>query len=447
MTLTAGPTSEVVEHGRALLARDRWSREELETHRRRRLEELIRHPVSASPYYRETLGPNAADAPLEQLPTLSKATLMEQFDRIVTDPQLTLASVDAQIAGANPGALLLDDYHVFSTSGTTGRRGVFVQTRDEFAVWLAAGWRVLLRNGAEPGMRVAGIPAPTPLHITRKLFAGLGGDVGVSVTTPMLELVGALNRIRPDVILTTAGLGGLLAEEQLQGRLGVEPAHVLVSGEVLTDDAKLRIHDAWGTVPREVYASTEALFLASASPCSAALLVADDLVVLEIVDEQNRPVPAGVPGQKVLLTNLVNRALPLVRYEISDVVTLAPGSGSDGRTYIERVDGRSDDVFRLPARDGGETAVMPYRLRAPFARLADVLQYHVVYDGERIDVRVVVRSGAPAEILDRVADGVRSACDEAGAVAPPIGVESVSTIERTNAKHRVIEFRPEGRST
>jgi hypothetical protein len=90
---------------------------------------------------------------------------------------------------------------------------------------------------------------------------------------------------------------------------------------------------------------------------------------------------------------------------------------------------------------------MPYRLRAPFARLADVLQYHVVYDGERIDVRVVVRSGAPAEILDRVADGVRSACDEAGAVAPPIGVESVSTIERTNAKHRVVEFRPEARST
>ena len=50
----------------------------------------------------------------------------------------------------------------------------------------------------------------------------------------------------------------LLAEEQLQGRLAIEPRVVLTSSEVLTDDAAARIEAAWGTTPVNAYSSTEA---------------------------------------------------------------------------------------------------------------------------------------------------------------------------------------------
>ena len=43
-----------------------------------------------------------------------------------------------------------------------------------------------------------------------------------------------------------------------------------------------------------------------------------------MVDDEYRPVPAGVPGAKVLVTNLYNRVQPLIRYEVGDVVTLSP---------------------------------------------------------------------------------------------------------------------------
>jgi phenylacetate-coenzyme A ligase PaaK-like adenylate-forming protein len=53
--------------------------------------------------------------------------------------------------------------------------------------------------------------------------------------------------------------------------------------------------------------------------------VSDDLVILEAVDENRAPVAAGVRSAKVLVTVLYNHALPLIRYELADEVTLLEG--------------------------------------------------------------------------------------------------------------------------
>jgi phenylacetate-coenzyme A ligase PaaK-like adenylate-forming protein len=419
-----------------LLARDRWSRDRLVTFQRASLRELLRHAVASSPYYRDLLGDGAEDAALDELPTLTKATLMEQFDRVVADPRLRLAAVEAHAAGADPGALLCGAFHVFGTSGTTGRRGVFPETTAELAAWVRAGWRVRQRLGLGPDLRVVGIGAPTPLHITQKLFAAFGGFGGcrpaLTVTTPLPALVEALNRDRPELLITVPTVARMLAEEQLEGGLAIRPRGVLLAGEVLAEDTSRRVAEAWGVEPFQVYAATEALMMASEAPERVGLHVAEDLVVLEVIDERGRPVAPGQPGYKVLVTSLVGRALPLIRYELADTVTIAPGPDPSGRPYlrIERVDGRDDDVLRLPALRGGEAVVLPYRLRAPFAPLPEVRRYQIVLQRERLAVRVVLAPGASAETLERVGAGMRAALAEAGAVPTPVVVEAVAEIER-----------------
>jgi phenylacetate-coenzyme A ligase PaaK-like adenylate-forming protein len=188
-----------------------------------------------------------------------------------------------------------------------------------------------------------------------------------------------------------------------------------------------------------VYSSTETLVMASEAPERVGLHVSEDLVVLEVVDEHDRPVPPGVPGHKVLVTSLVNRALPLIRYEIADAVTLASGPDPTGRPYqrILRVDGRSDDILRFPAVGGAEALVLPHRLRLPFARLPDVTQYQIVREPRRLVIRVVLAAGASAETSARMASGVRAAIEEAGAVPPRIHVEPVSAIEREPGSAKV----------
>jgi hypothetical protein len=92
-----------------LLERDRWSRDHLLAHQEERVRALIRHAVSKSPYYREALGADAVERPLAELPTLSKATLMAEFDRVVTDQQLRLADLRAHLSGSDPSQSFLGD--------------------------------------------------------------------------------------------------------------------------------------------------------------------------------------------------------------------------------------------------------------------------------------------------------------------------------------------------
>jgi phenylacetate-CoA ligase len=154
-----------------ILARDRWSREQLLELQQARLRDLLEHAVTHSPYYREALGPDAPDAPLEELATLPKPLLMEQFDRVVTDPALRLADLEAFLADAEPGAAYRGDYRVFGTSGSTGIPGVFVYSHEEFAHWIAVGLAAFARAGVTPETRLIAIGAPSDLHITRQLFA------------------------------------------------------------------------------------------------------------------------------------------------------------------------------------------------------------------------------------------------------------------------------------
>jgi phenylacetate-CoA ligase len=228
---------------------------------------------------------------------------------------------------------------------------------------------------------------------------------------------------------TWASLIALLAEEQLRGRLAIAPRVVLTTSEVLTDDAASRIETAW-TKPVQGYFSTEVGVIASGSLDHVGMHVSEEAIV-EVVDDANRPAPPGTLGARVLLTNLVNLSQPLIRYELSDAVLLETGPDPSGRPFdrIARIDGRSDDVLRLPGADGGVVAVHPYRLRAPFVRLLDVLQYQIVHRHDGLLVRIVARSSARRDLPEKVRVAVGSALSDAGAAAP-VRVELVPAIER-----------------
>jgi phenylacetate-CoA ligase len=193
---------------------------------------------------------------------------------------------------------------------------------------------------------------------------------------------------------------------------------------VLTADMRRRIGQAWDLEPLDFYGTTEALIVAAGQE---GMDILEDLVVVEVVDEHDRPVPPGLPGHRVLLTNLVGRVQPLLRYELTDSVTLAGGPNPLGLPYarIAAVDGRSDDVLTLPGAGGRPVAVHPFRLRAPFSGLLEVRQYSGRPRPGRPPRAVVLREEAPADTPARVRAALAGALREAGAVPPPIGVTPV----------------------
>ena len=422
---------------RELAARDAWPRERLLAHQREALRAALDHATAASPYYREALGPDASSRPLSDLPTLPKQTFVEQWDRIVCDPVPRLADVEAHVAGSSAIEPFRGRYRVFSTSGSSGLRGLFVFGPGEWETWVALHLRMFMRIGLTPGTRLAPIGAPGASHLTRQLFAafraGREGAPQLSVLTPLDAIVQALNAYQPEAILGYPGVAGLLAGEQLAGRLHIAPRLAMFGAEPTTADLRSRFEAAWGLRPGNIYGSTEVPTIASSTPEHPdALEMWEDAAVVEVVDDDDRPIAPGQTGSKVLVTTLLNRAMPLIRYEMTDRVTLATGPNPAGRPWacIECIDGRSADTVRLPAREGGEVEVLPYGLGEPFARIPAVRQFQIVWDGARMETRVLLAGGAPVGTTARVEAELHETLAAAGAVPPPIDVRVVDALQR-----------------
>jgi len=433
-----------------LRAHDSWSRERLLAHQQRALREIVRHAAECSPYYREALSAQArgGDVPLEELPTLSKATLMSQWDRIVTDPRLRLADAERRLEGAGEPDLV--PYRIFETGGSTGQRGIFVLGDAEFEAVLAGCLRALATIGISSATRLASIGSPSPVHLTNQVFAVFRATRAASprltVTMPREDLVTALNAYRPEAVMAYATIVRMLVEEQAAGRLRIEPRIVTSTSEVLGEETRRLVQQVWGVRAHNAYASTEGGMMATDCSEHCGLHLWEDTLIFEVVDERNQPVPPGTPGHKVLLTNLWNRIQPLIRYELADAVTLASGLNPTGRPFarIAEVEGRTADILRLPGVAGGMAAVHPIHLHMPFTRMPEVRQYQFHPANDQLRVTLVLTPQAPPDIVERVRAALGDALKAAGAAPLRILIEAVESIPRvgSGAKLTLIASRP-----
>jgi len=98
-----------------------------------------------SPYYATWLtdhGLNADAAYLEDFPVLTKESLLENFDVLITDPEVSLRKVDAfvQTLGSER-RLFLDRYYVTRTSGTSGQQSYFLYRPEEVVHGISHAYR------------------------------------------------------------------------------------------------------------------------------------------------------------------------------------------------------------------------------------------------------------------------------------------------------------------
>lgn len=335
-----------------------WSAERLAAERERLLRELLQWSFDHSDFWRERLAGHDlsafTEADLPSLPILTKKELMANFDRVVTNPNLTLERVNDHVNHLSDDAYLDDEYRTVVTSGTGGVKGIFVYGWSEWITYalIATRWRT--RSGEDPYAPVGTFFAYNTKHVSGALHAfsqDFAGDGPLSVThlpatLPIPEIVVGLNAAGPTVLTGYPSVIHLLALEALAGRLTIEPNWVATSGEQLTDDIKGAVRSAWGVEIYDTWGCTEGVFACSCAP-GRPMHLPDDLAIIEPVDENNVLVPYGQPAAKILLTNLYNKTQPLIRYEINDSMTLIdePCDCGSGHRRITDIQGRRDTFF------------------------------------------------------------------------------------------------------
>src|SRR5262249_17514002 len=112
----------------------------------------------------------------------------------------------------------------------------------------------------------------------------------------------------------------------------------------------------------------------------------DDLCILEPVGVDGTPTKVGSRSDKLYITNLYNHALPLIRFEVTDEVTVLRGSCPCGSTFRSIADpqGRLDDTFVYP----GGVSVHPHVFRSTFTQHPQIVEYQVrqTHLGADIDI-------------------------------------------------------------
>ena len=156
-----------------LIERLDWPADRLALHRVQRLRELVREAIDRSPWHRERLaGIDATrldEDSLRELPPMTKADLMDNFDRIVTDERLSLGLVNDHLETVTTGSYLLDGYTAVTSGGSTGHRGAFVYDWDGWATfWMGCFRHTLRAKWSDPELSsrplVSGLGDGGPFH-------------------------------------------------------------------------------------------------------------------------------------------------------------------------------------------------------------------------------------------------------------------------------------------
>ena len=427
-----GPLARFEELLPGLVARIDWPAARIRAERRTALSALLAAAVERSAWHRERLrGVDPAaitETDLPSLPVMTKADLMDHFDAIVTDPRITLAACEARLEDAGG---LSGEYAVIASGGASGRRGVFVYDLDGWATCYASVVRFQERDwAADPSL--AGVPrvsaavaAAHPTHVSAALSRSFSSPRSprrlFPVSRPLSEIVAGLNDLQPTILLAYSSFLPRLCAEARAGRLRIAPRRVVAVSEPLLPEARSAAEAAWGVPVGCGYGMSEGLFAAA---CPHGLHLPDDLCVVEPVDAAGRPVAPGKTSQRILVTRLFNHVQPLIRYDVSDELTVLPGSCRCGSAMrlIADPQGRLDDTFVY-----GDVAVHPHLFRSALGRRPEIVEYQVHQTAAGADVAVVALDAPP---LDRLAAELRDGLAALGLAAPEVTVRRVDALAR-----------------
>jgi phenylacetate-coenzyme A ligase PaaK-like adenylate-forming protein len=199
-----------------------------------------------------------------------------------------------------------------------------------------------------------------------------------SVLDPLPVLVEQLNAFQPALLATYASALAELTAEQEAGRLRISPLMITSGGELLAPAVRRRAEAVFGCPVNESYAASEAMPLAL--PCRYDQLhLNSDWFLVEPVDADGRPVPAGSRSDGLLVTNLANFVQPVIRYHLGDSVMITDRRCACGSPLATiTVEGRTDDVLRVPRASGGKVVLLPMAVATAVEETSGVRRYQVL---------------------------------------------------------------------
>lgn len=427
-----------------------WTREQIQAEQDRALRALVRHAVARSAFYRERLAGIDVDrvttADLPSLPPTTKAELMAHWDDVVTEPDLRRAELERFVGDQTEFGYYADRYLVFESGGSSGVRGLYVWDWDFYVTTANLAFRYEIRDTIAAGVPrerrlLRGVvTSGVPPHASTPLFSvdlePRMETMVFPVSRPLAETVAAMNVAQPTHLIGYSSVIGDLAAETADGRLRIAPLRVATNSEPLLAETRALVERTWSVPVNNAWGSTEIGMHGAECDRGGGMHLHEDAVVVERVDDRDRPVADDQPAAKVLVTSLANRTFPFVRYELDDVISFADEPCVCGSAYrlVAEIAGRALDAFVY-----GSLKVAPVVFARPLATDGRIAEYQVRQTIDGADVDLV---GEPGVDCDALGDAIEAGLAEAGLRAGRVRVRRVAALDRNPVTGKLKRFVP-----
>jgi len=312
----------------------------------RRLSALLLHAAQHVPYYRETLAKaGVCESPgrvlvgrFAQIPLLDKATVRARFRDLTSDDLSTRT------------------WHYDSTGGSTGEPVRLVHDRD-YADWGRAlfivGNGIACRRPDERKLHLWGSVADLTGQETVRARLGqwMRNEVWLNSfrMTPdlMHSYVDLMNRYRPDHLIGyVESIAELATYIERDGLTVHSPKTVATAAGCLQSHMRELIGRVFQAEVFDQYGSREVAGIGTECARHEGLHVPVQAALVEVLREDGTPAEPGETG-RIVVTSLVNYAMPLIRYDIGDLGAWAEAPCSCGRVWplLRSVTGRISDTF------------------------------------------------------------------------------------------------------
>lgn len=326
-------------------------RERLREIELKRFREVLRWAKEASPFYKKKLrGIEPEDIrsfeDISKVPITEKEELREAQNGKEPFPYGELLAVSTE---------KLSIFH--QTSGTTGKPVYFPDTYESWQ-WVVEVWcYILYAAGFRPHDRVF---LPFAYNVYIAFWQGhyaaekLGCEVVPGGALDTKGRILKMKEIKATALMNTPTYGLHMAE--VAKEMGIDPKKdlsirkMICAGEPMPEPTRLRLEEEWGADVYDHIGGTEPGGWGGMCKEKKGIHVIEPHYLFEMVDIEtiSKPIPPGQRGVAVI-TPLCRRCIPLIRFNLKDIMTLIDEPCPCGRTSIrvDQIGGRIDDLRKI----------------------------------------------------------------------------------------------------
>jgi len=415
-------------------------KEQVKRFQEKKLGELIEYLLEKSPYYKELFQKhNLQQSDIKTLDDLAKIPVSTKYD-------LYSRNSDFLCVPRNK----IVDY--VTTSGTLGDPVTFALTDgdlDRLAYNEAISF-LCAECGPDDVFQLT-------TTIDRRFMAGLAYFLGARKLGAGLVRVGSgipelqwdtIQRIQPTVLVAVPSFIIKLIEyaeaNNIDYRASSVKKAICIGESVRNPDFSLntlgqKIEDKWGIKLYSTYASTEMVTAFTECGASKGGHHHPELIIVEFLDDQNRPVEEGTPGE-VTITTLGVEGMPLLRFKTGDICTAYYEQCTCGRTSMRLgpILGRKNQMIKYKG-----TTLYPPALYDILDNMPMVRNYLVeVFTNEIGTDEILIRVGC-TEVLDNYEREIKDHFRARLRVAPVVRFEDpkiIQSLQFPETSRKAIKF-------